>query len=107
LENCDLGYSPTEWQRNRLPKLFHEKVRVIFDGIDTTVWRPQPCLPRRVGNRELPSGVRLVSYAARGMESMRGFDVFMKMAGKLSKRRPDVLFLIAGQDRICYAGDQK
>ena len=35
LENCDQGYSPTHWQRDRLPKEFQEKVRVIFDGVDT------------------------------------------------------------------------
>lgn len=107
LENCDLGYSPTRWQRDRLPALFHDKVRVIFDGIDTTVWRPQPGLPRRIGNLTLPPDVKLVTYATRGMESMRGFDIFMRMAKKLCDRRSDVLFLIAGQDRICYGGDDK
>lgn len=107
LDNCDLGYSPTRWQRDRLPKLFHEKVRVVFDGIDTTIWCPQPNLPRQIGNVIIPAGMKLVTYATRGMESMRGFDIFMKMAKKLCDRRNDVLFLIAGQDRICYGGDEK
>jgi glycosyltransferase involved in cell wall biosynthesis len=107
LENCDAGYSPTHWQRERLPALFHPKVRVIFDGIDTSVWRPQPGLPRRLGNLTLPEDIRLVTYATRGMESMRGFDIFMKMAKKLYTRRKDVLFLVAGEDRICYGGDEK
>src|SRR5262249_4292461 len=52
-----------------------------------------------------PADVRIVTYASRGMESMRGFDIFMKMAKKLCDRRSDVLFLIAGQDRVCYGGD--
>lgn len=107
LENCDLGYSPTCWQRDRLPRLFHDKVRVIFDGVDTSLWRPRPGLPRRVGGRTFPDDVRLVTYATRGMESMRGFDIFMRMAKKLCERRADVLFLIAGEDRVCYGGDDK
>jgi glycosyltransferase involved in cell wall biosynthesis len=109
LENCDLGYSPTRWQRDRLPALFHDKVRVIFDGIDTRVWQPDPAArtKRRLGKLTIPDGVRIVTYATRGMESMRGFDIFMKMAKKLCDRRKDVVFLIAGQDRVCYGGDDK
>lgn len=107
LENCDLGYSPTRWQRDRLPRLFHDKVRVIFDGVDTQVWRPQPDIPRRLGNLSVPDGVRIVTYATRGMESMRGFDIFMRMAKKLCDRRRDVIFLVAGEDRVCYGGDDK
>jgi glycosyltransferase involved in cell wall biosynthesis len=107
LENCDAGYSPTQWQRDRLPPLVHDKVRVIFDGIDTTVWRPQSDLPRRIGDRVIPEGTRLVTYVARGMESMRGFDIFMKVAKKLCDRRKDVVFAVIGQDRVCYGGDEK
>jgi glycosyltransferase involved in cell wall biosynthesis len=109
LENCDLGYSPTRWQRDRLPPLFHDKVRVIFDGIDTALWRPDPAARqgRRLGRLTFPAGVRVVTYATRGMESMRGFDIFMQMARKLCQRRKDVVFLIAGQDRVCYGGDDK
>jgi hypothetical protein len=107
LENCDKGYSPTRWQRDRLPAAFRDKVRVIFDGVDTRLWRPLPACPRRLGGLTFPAGVRLVTYATRGMESMRGFDLFMKMAKKLCDRRQDVLFLIAGQDRVCYDGRRR
>jgi glycosyltransferase involved in cell wall biosynthesis len=107
LEDCDVGYSPTRWQRARLPKLFHDKVRVVFDGIDTNLWRPQPGLPRKLGNRVLPEGMKVVTYVARGMESMRGFDVFMKTANLLCRQRSDVLFVVVGQDRVCYGGDRE
>jgi glycosyltransferase involved in cell wall biosynthesis len=106
LENCDRGYSPTEWQRSRLPPIYQDKVRVIFDGIDTQLWRPQPGFPRRLGNWNVPAGMKVVSYVARGMESLRGFDIFMKMAKLLCDRRKDVAFVVVGQDRICYGGDQ-
>ena len=107
LENCDLGYSPTSWQRDRLPAAFREKVRVIFDGIDTDLWRPIAGVPRRVGGRVVGPGMKVVSYVARGMESMRGFDIFMKMAHIVSCRRKDVLFVVVGQDRVCYGGDAR
>jgi hypothetical protein len=49
LANCDLAYAPTRFQRDKLPPLFHSKVRVIFDGVDTAVWKP---LPRVEGERK-------------------------------------------------------
>jgi glycosyltransferase involved in cell wall biosynthesis len=107
LEGCDLGYSPTRWQRDRLPVEFRHKVRVAFDGVDTRVWRPQTDPPRRVGGVDLPAGLKVVSYATRGMESMRGFDLFMKAAKILCDRRRDVVFVVAGQDRVCYGGDER
>ena len=110
LDNCDLGYSPTRWQRDRLPTAYHPKVRVIFDGIDTQMWKPpvaRPVRPRKAGKFVVPNDVKLITYVSRGLESIRGFDIFMRMAKKLCDRRPDVRFMIAGQDRICYGGDAK
>ena len=113
LENCDAGYSPTAWQRERLPGLFHEKVKVIFDGIDTTLWKPVAPLNKggpggvRFNGRDIPAGTKIITYVSRGMESMRGFDIFMKAANKICKKRGDVLFIIAGQDRVCYGGDEQ
>jgi glycosyltransferase involved in cell wall biosynthesis len=106
LANCDAGYSPTRWQRSRLPELFRAKVRTIFDGVDTSLWRPQGGVPRRVAGQEIPPDVRIVTYVSRGMESIRGFDIFMKMAKRLCQRRRDVVFVVVGEDRICYGGDQ-
>jgi glycosyltransferase involved in cell wall biosynthesis len=107
LENCDAGYSPTRWQRSRFPALFRSKIRAIFDGVDTTVWRPLTAVPRRIGGLTVADDVRIVTYVSRGMESMRGFDIFMKTARLLCQRRNDVLFVVVGQDRVCYGGEQE
>ena len=107
LENCDRGYSPTRWQRSVLPATYREKVEVIFDGIDTDLWRPLPNVPRRLGNRTLTHGTRLVTYVSRGLEAMRGFDIFMKVAKRIYQQCPNVLFAVVGEDRVCYGGDPK
>ena len=107
LEQCRLGYSPTRWQRSKLPELFHDKVRVVFDGIDTEFWQPVQGGPRTVAGETVPEDMRVITYVSRGMESMRGFDIFMKAAKKICDRRDDVIFLIAGEDRICYGGDER
>jgi len=107
LEDCDAGYSPTRWQRSLFPGLFQHKIRTIFDGLDTSLWRPLTGLPRRIGDRVIPDGMRIVTYVSRGMESIRGFDIFMQAARLLCQRRRDVFFVVVGEDRICYGGDEE
>ena len=105
LEHAQAAYSPTHWQRDLFPERFRDKISVIFDGVDLDLWRPFPVPDRRVGNVVLPADKKIVTYVSRGFESMRGFDVFMKAAKKLYERRSDVLFVVVGEDRICYGGD--
>jgi glycosyltransferase involved in cell wall biosynthesis len=107
LENCDLGYSPTRWQRSLFPRIFQDKIRTIFDGLDLGIWRPLTGVPRRLGDRTIPDDMRIVTYVSRGLESIRGFDIFMQVAKRLCQRRSDVLFIVVGEDRVCYGGDEE
>jgi glycosyltransferase involved in cell wall biosynthesis len=109
LENCDVGYSPTRWQSERLPKVFAPKLRVAFDGVETSVWKRTSTAEEQwlIAGRAIPRDVKVVTYVARGMESMRGFDIFMQMAKKLGALRRDVLFVVVGEDRVCYGGDSR
>src|SRR5437763_8177254 len=38
---------------------------------------------------------------------MRGFEESMMAASKLCVRRKDMTFLVAGQDKVCYGGDER
>lgn len=107
LDNCDAGYSPTQWQRERLPAEFQGKLSTIFDGIDTTLWRRTSDVPPQFGGYKIPAGHRLVTYVSRGMESMRGFDIFMKVAKRICDQRSDVTFVVVGEDRVAYGGDAR
>ncbi|QDT08130.1 glycosyltransferase [Planctomycetes bacterium K23_9] len=105
LQNCDRGYSPTEFQRSQLPAEYSEKVVSIFDGIDTNLWKPVEDPNRLIGSWQLPTDKKIITYVSRGMEAMRGFDVFMKIAKRLCDTRDDVLFVVVGEDRVAYGGD--
>ncbi|WP_165219280.1 glycosyltransferase [Aquisphaera insulae] len=107
LNNCRLGYSPTHYQRSLFPAEYQPRIEVIFDGIETNVFHRRENVPRRVGNREIPPGTRIVTYVSRGFESMRGFDIFMRAARLIAREHPDVLFVVVGSDRVCYGGDEK
>lgn len=104
LDTCAAGYSPTPWQQRLLPKRYQPKVKVIFDGIDTSVFRPRR-RARSIGRIALPPQTRVVTYVARGFELIRGFDVFMKVAKRIYTQFPDVVFVVAGTEDVAYGTD--
>jgi glycosyltransferase involved in cell wall biosynthesis len=105
LVDCDAGYSATQWQKQSFPKRFHEKIEVYFDGIDAELYSPGPAA-RRIGERSIPAGTKVVTFASRGLESIRGFDLFMKVARRIAKARSDVIFVVAGGEEIHYGWDK-
>jgi glycosyltransferase involved in cell wall biosynthesis len=105
LVDCDAGYSATRWQRSSFPERFHPKIEVHFDGIETQLYRPGPA-PRRIGERSIPAGTRVVTFVSRGLESIRGFDLFMKVADRIARERADVLFVVVGGEEIHYGWDK-
>lgn len=107
LNRCTAGYCPTKWQRSRFPGEYQPKLRVLFDGIDTELWKPGGGPLAQIGDRPIPPGTKVVTYVARGFEAMRGFDIFMRAAQTLADRRPDVLFVVVGRDQVHYGGDAK
>ena len=106
LNNCDAGYAPTAFQRSVFPAEYRPKIRKIFDGVDTRVYRPIENPPRTIAGRVIEPGTRIVTYCSRGFEKMRGFDVFMKAAKLIYQRLPNIVFVAVGSDRICY-GDSE
>ncbi|QDU44921.1 D-inositol-3-phosphate glycosyltransferase [Symmachiella dynata] len=104
LQTCTRGYSPTNWQRELFPDEYQPKLETIFDGIDTDLWHRRD-VPRKIANREIPADTKIVTYVSRGFESMRGFDIFMKVAKRICDTRSDVVFVVVGSDRVAYGGD--
>jgi len=105
LVDCDAGYSATHWQKQSFPARFHSKIEVYFDGIDTALYRPGDA-PRRIGEVSLPQGTKVVTFVARGLESIRGFDLFMQVADRICRQRTDVLFVVVGGEEIHYGWDK-
>ena len=104
LYSCDAGISPTNWQKSQFPKEFHDKIKVLHDGVDTDF-----CVPNKNAkflikdkNIELTTKDEVITYATRGMEAYRGFPEFMRAVAILLKKRPNAHFVIGGEDRVCY-----
>jgi glycosyltransferase involved in cell wall biosynthesis len=103
LEYCTKGYSPTAFQRSTYPEAYKPKIDVLFDGVDTTFYTPGE--PGSALNRTWPSDAPIVTFVSRGLEAMRGFDIFMEMAHTLCQQRDDVHFVIAGRDKTHYGSE--
>jgi glycosyltransferase involved in cell wall biosynthesis len=107
LEQCAAAYSPTQWQRSLFPERFQSKIATIFDGIDRTVWRRRQTTRQIPGRPALPPGMKVVTYVARGLEAMRGFDIFMRVAQQICRARSDVMFVVVGSENFYHGADLK
>lgn len=98
------GYSATRWQRDSFPERHRSKIEVHFDGVDAELYQPGP-RPRMIAGTPVSDETKVVTFVARGLESMRGFDIFMKVANRIARERSDVLFVVAGGDHAYYGWD--
>jgi glycosyltransferase involved in cell wall biosynthesis len=117
LERCDLAVVPTDWQKSQFPQAYQAKLKVIFDGIDTSFFHHAPegldlaAKDLALTNRDsgesvvLRAGRRVLSYATRGMEPLRGFPEFLRALPHLLEDFPDLDVVIAGADRRAYSYD--
>lgn len=114
LQNCTAGYTPTQFQKSRFPGEYHRKLSVIFDGIDRSIFHShgdtlRPPVNQRgdrtIAGIPISAGTRIVTYVSRGFESIRGFDLFIRTAGRIMEQFPDVHFFVVGADRVAYGGD--
>ena len=105
LSSCDAGYSPTFWQHSQFPVEYATKIKVIYDGINTSVYKPDPnrklVLPQ-VG-LDLSNEAEIVTYIGRGMEPYRGFPQFMQAVALLQQRRPHCHVVIVGGEGVFYS----
>lgn len=108
LEASDLGQCPTQWQYSRYPERFRSMLRVVHDGIDTDLVRPDPeaslSLPLGPGGQRvsLRGSDEIVTYVARNLEPYRGFPSFMRALPEILRRRPAARVLIVGGDDVSY-----
>jgi glycosyltransferase involved in cell wall biosynthesis len=96
LENGVQPWTPTCWQRDLFPKEYHAQFLVLHDGIDTRRFRRHRTGSRSIGGRTIPDGMRVVTFVARTLEALRGFDRFLECANRLLRARSDVICVAAG-----------
>ena len=106
----DSAVVPTEWQASQFPSYLRNHLSVIFDGVDTDFFKPNPrsleknevYIKGETGSISIQPDELLFTYATRGMEPLRGFPEFMQALPQLLERLPNLKILIGGRDRSAY-----
>ncbi len=105
LEHCDVGVSPTQWQRSRHPATYLPKIQLAHEGIDTELLQPDASAQVKLPNGTvLKAGDPVITYVARNLEPYRGFHHFMRMLEKVQKAHPRCHAIIVGGDDVSYGG---
>jgi len=108
LTYADWGICPTHFQLQRHPEIFHSKISVLHDGVDTNAVTP---VPDKI--LTLPNGVKLtandevITYISRNFEPYRGFPQFMRSAEIILKNRPNAHIIMVGQDGVSYGAGRE
>ncbi len=109
LHHVDCGIVPTQWQFDRFPAGFHDKLHVLHDGIRTDHLRADPDVRVRLGRmeRDLTRDDEIVTYIARNMERTRGFHQFMRALPKILDARPNARVVAIGGSETSYGQSSK
>jgi glycosyltransferase involved in cell wall biosynthesis len=103
LADCDLGISPTAWQRSTFPAHYQAKIEIAHDGIDTALARPDAeAIVSLPSGRQLKASDEVVTYVARNLEPLRGYHIFMRALPQILAERPNAQVLILGGDGTSY-----
>jgi len=100
LENGISAWTPTHWQRSLFPAEYQGDFLVQHDGIAAERFRRASRagwqVPRSIAGRTLTPQARVVTFVARYLDQVRGFDRFLALADRLLRARGDVVCVAIG-----------
>lgn len=105
-ESFDKGISPTKWQASTYPESAQEKIKVIHDGINTNVARPEKASSLTISRdgieRKLTANDEVVTFVNRTLEPYRGYHIFLRSLPKILKTHESAEILIIGGNEGGY-----
>ena len=111
LANCDVGISPTQWQKSQHPKEFLDKIVVAHEGIDTENLGPDPNAVIKTPSGEVlranDPDKPVITYVARNLEPYRGFHTFMRALPQVQREHKNAHVVIVGGDDVSYGSRPK
>lgn len=104
LNAVDLGQCATQWQKSLYPQRYHSLLRVVHEGINTTLVKldAQAAFQVPGTDKTLTANDEVLTYVARNLEIYRGFPSFMRSLPSILSRRPKAQVVIVGGDEVSY-----
>lgn len=99
---ADAGIAPTAWQKSTFPEPFRAKIRVIHDGIDTTIVKPNSDAFLEINGKRFTKNDEIITFVNRNLEPYRGYHVFMRALPAILKERPNAQVFIIGGNGVSY-----
>lgn len=106
---ADAGLAPTEFQAATFPPELRAKIRVIHDGINTAVVRPNPQAVLEIPGTTLAfrPGDEVITYVSRSLEPYRGYHSFLRALPAVLAARPNAQAVIVGEEGQSYGAAPK
>jgi glycosyltransferase involved in cell wall biosynthesis len=106
LEAVDVGVCPTAYQKSVHPVVFHDKLRVIHDGINTEVACPNPSVTLTLTPQGQPLTLtrndEVITFVNRNLEPYRGYHIWIRTLPRILAQRPQAQVIIVGGDQVSY-----
>jgi len=103
LADADIGLSPTHWQKQTYPPEYRDKIHVVHEGVDGARLRPNEAARFTLPDgTTLHRGQEIVTFVARNLEPMRGYQIFMRALPEILAARPSAQVVIVGGDGVSY-----
>ncbi len=99
------GQTPTRFQRDTYPAWARPQIRLIPEGANLDLCKPNPAARRkicRIADISVSSRETLITYVARGLEPYRGFHVLMRAIPAILARHKNLRIAIVGADEPSY-----
>lgn len=107
LTDSDWGVCPTFFQLKQHPEIFHPKISVLHDGVNTDIAKPRRFNNLTINKITLGSKDEIVTYITRNFEPYRGFPTFMRAAEIILRERPNCHIIMLGADEVSYGQKPK
>jgi glycosyltransferase involved in cell wall biosynthesis len=101
--HADWLVAPTAYQASLLPAGLQTQVRIIHEGVDTSIARRRPARLGLANGLVLTGQQPVITFINRNFEPLRGVHIFMRALPTVMKTIPDAQVLMIGADsRDCY-----
>lgn len=106
LATANAWVMPTRYQAESLPAEFRDsRLHVIHEGINCDVACPRQDIEYHVRGIRIDRSVPTVTFVNRNLETLRGFDVFMRALPTILRSHQHVRILIVGDNGRGYSAE--